>query len=457
MRLLHTQYFRHFDKTVRILSNRGHDIKIVMGGEGHKPNLTDRIVRAAQEEVELCEFNEPLLRQDRWVSLLGLLRLLTNYATYFRPGHPSQELAARLQKYFSPQQWKILEKPWIKRLLTSSIAQWILRFVEGLVPPERSIVQWIESIKPDVVVSSPYIMRAYEVEYLKAAKALKIPTVFALASWDNLTTKGTAHVRPDLSLVWNQPLCDEAVKIHNLPPQDIVITGAPTFDYWFEMKPSLSRIEFCRNAGMDSDQPFIVYLCSSRGMIEGETRFIQDLACQLEKNPGTHDAILLVRPHPWNVLEWDDLRVGNVRVWPEQGNLPDIPEVKQNYFDTLYYCAAAIGINTSAMLEAAIADKPCLTIIDERYRRSQTGMGHFRHLLNGDFLEVAYSYEEAAQNLTAILQGRDLKSESRRRFVHEFIRPHGVNRPVSEIVARVIELAAQRKGAAQIMDVINTL
>ena len=94
------------------------------------------------------------------------------------------------------------------------------------------------------------------------------------------------------------------------------------------------------------------------------------------------------------------------------GDWPDVDQAKQTYFDTLHYARATLGINTSAMIESAIVDIPCVTIIDERYRGWQTDMGHFWHLMKGDFLDVQYSYDDAVSALAAILQGQTPATET---------------------------------------------
>ena len=86
--------------------------------------------------------------------------------------------------------------------------------------------------EPDVVVASPYIFSlSREVEYVKAARSLGIPTVVVVLSWDNLTSKGTFHVLPDLTLVWNSALAEEAASLHDVPKEKLVVTGAPVFDF----------------------------------------------------------------------------------------------------------------------------------------------------------------------------------------------------------------------------------
>jgi len=67
------------------------------------------------------------------------------------------------------------------------------------------------------------------------------------------------------------------------------------------------------------------------------------------------------------------------------------------------------------------------------------------HLLDGNFLEIASSLSEAVSILGEILNGRDAKREQRSRFVREFIRPWGIDRSASEIVAAAIEAIARHK------------
>lgn len=68
-----------------------------------------------------------------------------------------------------------------------------------------------------------------EVEYVKAANAIKIPTVVHVLSWDNLTTKGLCHIIPNLTLVWNEIQSQEAITIHEVPDDKILITGSLFF------------------------------------------------------------------------------------------------------------------------------------------------------------------------------------------------------------------------------------
>jgi hypothetical protein len=322
--------------------------------------------------------------------------------------------------------------------------------MERRIPPDPDIVRWLEAHRPDVVVASPYIVpRTGEIEYIQAARTLDIPTVAIVLSWDNLTTKGTFHIIPDAVFVWNEALAQEATSLHDVPQDKIFITGAPVFDFWFEMQPSLDFESFAKKIGIGAHQPYVLYLCSSKYISGDETSIVRAYAAALRDNPNTAHLRVMVRPHPLNATIWDGFEDQNIAIWPKDPSWVDTAEAKQDYYNSIYHSTAVVGVNTSAFLEAAILDKPCVTILIAQYRFKQSERGHFRHLLNGNFLEVTHSFSESASVIAGILAGKDSKKEQRHRFVRDFIRPHGFDHYASEIMAKAIESTALRREIQQ--------
>ena len=99
-----------------------------------------------------------------------------------------------------------------------------------------------------------------QVDYIKSARALGIPTGLCVASWDNLTNKGMMRELPDRVIVWNSAQVEEAVTLHRAPRDSIVVTGAQSFDHWFEFKPSRSKEDFMRALGLDPSRDLILVL-----------------------------------------------------------------------------------------------------------------------------------------------------------------------------------------------------
>src|SRR5205823_14365290 len=114
--------------------------------------------------------------------------------------------------------------------------------------------------------------------------------------------------------------------------------------------------------------------------------------------------------------------LGNVAVC--RGKHPVADEARTEFFDSLAHSAAVVGINTTAMIEAAVLGKSVLTVLNPEFAQEATL--HFHYLLeeNGGFLHVASSLEQHAEQLGRVLEERAEDAERRRRFGESFVRPH---------------------------------
>ena len=438
-------FFRYVDGVVRQLRARGHDVVLVIGEGPVSKNYTDRAVEACVAETGCTR---AVLHVSRSLAgrLMPFVRDLAGYANYFRPGHPARGWTRQWQTYLDKRVQRLLANGAVHGLIVSAPGRAMLRSIDRLLPASSSVVARVSMLRPDVVVVTPMVFPASgDVEYAKAARALGIPTVFAVGSWDHLGGKGLCPVVPDAVLVWNEEMAWEAAALHDIPCERIAVVGAPSFDYWFEAQPTIDRNSFLRAAGVDADSRFFVYLCSSNP-IAGDTEpgFVARLAAAMTENPRLKGARLLVRPYPAMNHLWNDIRIPNTSVWPSKGEWPDIPAARQNLFHTLYFSAGAIGVNTTAMLEAAVVGRPCISILTDEYRRAQADRAHFQQMLRGDFLETPRSPEEAVDVMATILGARDAKTEARRAFVRRFFRPLGEAHQVATLYAETIERATTR-------------
>jgi hypothetical protein len=443
---------RSFERTFRQFCKLGHRVTVLYGNYD-RSHTVDRALKACQ--AELSNFKAmPMLRRKQWLRLSNV-REIVDYANYLRPRHPTpwESRRWRRQIIFKPISKMLKYSRTANKLLANLHVFQLLKWMERRIPPDPDIVRWLEAHRPDVVVASPYIVpRTGEIEYIQAARALDIPTVAIVLSWDNLTTKGTFHIIPDAVLVWNDVLVKEARTFHDVPQDKLLITGAPVFDFWFEMQPTLDYPSFCNKVGISADQPYVLYLCSSKYISGDETSFVRTFAKALGSSGDTQKIKVLVRPHPLNSEIWDGVEDESIAVWPRSASWVDTPQAKLDYYHSIYHSRAVIGVNTSAIIEAAILDRPCVTIVDEEYKFKQNGQGHFGHLINAGFMEITHSFAESAAVISAILTGEDSKKKQRRRFVSNFIRPHGLDRSASEIMASAIEAAALRKNLQQLSD-----
>ena len=274
-----------------------------------------------------------------------------------------------------------------------------------------------------------------------------------IPSWDNLTNKGCMRVQPDAVILWNEAQKREAVEYHGMRPDSVVVTGAQPFDRWFERRPSTSREEFCARVGLPADRRFILYTCSSSfiSISPAELEFVRRWIVAVRSNEETRDLPILIRSHPYNFAAWETAEFPdqpNVRVWPSRQYNPMEEQNRSGFFDSLYHSAAIVGINTSAMIEAAILGKPVLSMQAQEFSHTQEGTLHFHYLLpeNGGFLRMATTLPQHVEQLAHVMSHQDEAREQTQRFVASFIRPNGLDRRCTPLVADAIE-GLGRRGA----------
>jgi hypothetical protein len=156
----------------------------------------------------------------------------------------------------------------------------------------------------------------------------------------------------------------------------------------------------------------------------------------------------LVRPHPANARQWrtfDTAAFGNVALWPPIGTDPTSRGFKEDFFDSIYYSAGVVGINTSAQIEASIIGRPVFTVRAPEFAHSQEGTLHFKHLVqDGGVVHVAETLDEHVRQVARFADGADAWAARNRSFVEHFIRPHGLDAPaVPHFVDAVTRLQAE--------------
>ena len=137
----------------------------------------------------------------------------------------------------------------------------------------------------------------------------------------------------------------------------------------------------------------LLYLCSAAFIAPREVAFVRRWVNELrgsEAAPWLRECSILVRPHPANQSEWESADLSDlpsVAVWSQRSTM----NADQGLFDSLFHSAAAVGLNTSAMIEAAIVGRPVYTIAAPEFSGGQGGTLHFGYLLteNGGIVSIA--------------------------------------------------------------------
>lgn len=311
----------------------------------------------------------------------------------------------------------------------------VIRGVDSLLPPASLAFTVLNDERPDALVAVPVIRTPEFVDFLKAAARRRIPSASWVQSWDNLSSKGLLHFVPDRVFVWNEVQRVELERYHGVPRSRVCITGAQTFDHWFNGDEPLDRAAFCAENGLSADRPIILYLVSSRLLEPSPDVFFARWldAVRASDHVGLRNASVFVRPHPTNIAPWAEIEEGR----PGVARSYSVGEAELNssafrsgYRNELFHATVAVALNTSGMIDAAIFGKAVCTVELPELEYGQRGLVHFEYLktISGGLLRTARTLDEHVQTLAALID-RDpyMHDEQSLRFIETFVRPQGLS------------------------------
>ncbi len=439
-----TSHKRHFETVIEELKARKHHL-IVTSCTKDCPGLVKRNFGKSSHR-EMISFYA-YVRDDDWQNVSYLTRVARDFLRYLLPEHASSAIIKdRTRKMLLSGLSEISSKVGFEfdRLFSEIKSEqciWALdrtlQQYEDLIPPHKKIVQYISKINPDVLCVTPMVISQYgQAELVKAAKFLNIPVVYLAYSWDNLTTKGTVHITPTSTLVWNEIQKNEAQRYHQIPADTISLVGAARFDEFWVRETKINRIEYCQLHGFDPEKPILTYLCSSNLIIADEKGFVARWidAIRSARETQMSTANILIRPHPKFSTGWVEAFNGlaGVGISTSKGLNNDA-----ELFHCLAHSRAVIGANTSAELEAAILDVPVFSVRDPEFELGQKGTIHFGYLA-GKLANVSDSLSEHIAQLHLELKCPH-PSKNNDKFLTSFIRPNGLEIRPTDVIADYIE------------------
>ena len=441
------EYLRFYDSAIEELAARGHAVAIAVNSQRTKKPVGLEGLRAYADRVSVLGVVPEAA--GVWADAGRSVRATMDFVRFLHPTFAAAPaLRARVKRKVLPRAYHWLDR--IPRIGADAVRRWEQALVaaERAIPVCQPIVDFLHEQAPDVLLVSPLVNTASDqVDWIKAARACGIRTGVCIASWDNLTNKGLLRIEPDMVLVWNEAQKREAADYHYIPEEKVAVTGAQLFDRWFEKTVTRDRDAFCHRVGLPDSSAFVLFTGSSSFISESSTevafvrRWIE--ALRHSPDPTLRTINVLVRPHPYNFHRWADAPLAcasGVSVFPRQGYNPIDAENRNDFFDSLYHCAAVVGINTSAMIEAAIVGRPVCSLLAQEFANTQEGTIHFHHLLpeNGGFLRIAATIDEHIAQLSGVLRNPETTREETERFVGSFIRPQGLQQRSTPIFADAV-------------------
>lgn len=386
-------------------------------------------------------------RSDFWKRIVMPVRVLLSYRRFLNAKDQSQYFKERVIKYL-PYPFRLafatpLLGVFLRKVLMSGFSFKLLSSVEKIAGVDKKIFNQIKDLAPDVVIVTAGDMRygSMDLDYIKAAQALKIPTVVSALSWDSLSSKALIQFKPDILLAWNEEHVSEAWEHHDIAPDKTRIIGSPMFDSWFsKLTPSTTKEEFCKKYGLDPTSQILLYLGSPSTITLDERPLIKELLDEFNRSQDNRirNIQIIMRPHPAHSKIYQEMDIPGVKIVPKTGALPDLPESLQLFYDSLYHSVCAVGVNTSAMLEVVIAGKPVVALLRDEYKETQSEAQHFKVMKDSGALYLT-KLEEFSKLFGGFMDGVDPKKDTRLNFVKKYIRPRGLGISAGESAVLEIE------------------
>jgi len=446
-------FLRNFQSSIRRLAAQGHHIHLLAERsdtvDGQK--MADALVAEHPEAITAS-----FLRSSRhrlWYTLGTGLRASLDYWRYLDARwDESPKLRARAASMAPAFACRLPNWPIVGSRAGLAMLTRLFHAIDRRLPPPAEVAEVFEREQPDLLLMTPLLyFRSHQVDHVRYARGRGIKSIVGIGSWDHLTTKGLIHEVPDRVLVWNEAQKREAMELHGVPGERVVVTGSQAYDHWFDMGPSVDRAGFCARVGLDPGRPILLYLCSSSFIAPYEVGFVRSwmAAIRASADPWVRSAGLLVRPHPQNADQWQKVDLPsefeNVSVWPKAGMNPIGGAARHEYFDSMYHAEAVVGVNTSGMIESGIIGRPVYAVQVAEFAATQDGTLHFQHLKNvdGGLLHLAGTLDEHVTQLARVPLDGEAGRQKVRRFIGGFVRPLGLDVAATpRVVAAVEDFAA---------------
>jgi len=374
-------HFPYYESICEALISSGAYISFIFDAESSKGQSDTALRLFLARHPDSCELHFVKRSAGATASLLRVTRELRAYCHYLRRSSGSIFYLQRQSRYLPASiRWfarvRLFRFIFVSRLLSK-----LLEIVEQSTESDCRVKLEIQRQNPTAIFASPINMRfSREVDFVKAGNQLGIPTFGLVQTWDNLTTKGIFHVRPNHLYCWNEQHRAEATEIHGFSHDSVSVVGAPFYDKWFVsgITPE-DRTATLKRLGLDDNEHYVLYLGSSANIAKDES-WIVDRLLEAIADSVNPELRLVIRPHPVNGKWTARLQSNKKIVIDSSSSLPEDVASTQELAGVIKNAEFAFGVNTSAMIDAVVLGKVCVALISSRYSKTQSEALHFEML-----------------------------------------------------------------------------
>ena len=325
-------FLRNFQSTIRLLAERGHAIHLI----AERTDAIDgqKMVDSLKADHPSIEYEfVPSSRHRLWYALGTGVRAALDYWRYLDAalGSLAEAAAPRRRTGARLCGGRSASLPVLGTRAGRALLIRLFHAIDRVLPPPAEVTDVFRRIQPDLMLLTPLLyFRSHQVDHVRSARAAR----------DQIDSRRRQLGSPD----------DEGTHSRSARPRARLERGAEARGDRAARRARRSRARDRRagvrplvldaavgrsgrrSAGRYSSipsRPFLLYLCSSPFIAPQEVGFVRRwiAAIRASADPRLRTAGLLVRPHPQNWRQWQDVDLAaefdNVAFWPKTGREPD--------------------------------------------------------------------------------------------------------------------------------------
>ena len=288
--------------------------------------------------------------------------------------------------------------------------------------PRSMFKQLFSTYDPALVVSTTaHHAEAWPLTY--SGRRHGVTTVANILSWDNTSTKPTMDASCDYYTVWSSEMEGEFERHYPYVKTELVITGSPLFDMYYDHRGAKDRASFLKGLGLPPELPYVLWTTNTPSGMPDENKIIRSYWDEIQRTPLAGKISLLVRLHPkedegkYTALLGLD-RVALTRAGSPHWNSSDrwmpTPEDMELLLNSMMYAAVSINVASTMSLESFALNLPTINVAFkygdlvkdhnlmwsfDMYHTSE----HYRAIVDNDSVALAKSMDDLiAQTIDAL-------------------------------------------------------
>lgn len=323
----------------------------------------------------------------------------------------------------------------------------VVPFLFQLIFKDRPFYELFNKYKPDLIFAT-HLYGWFDALLLSEGRRREVSSIGMPAGWDHLD-KYFLPFQVDKLLVPSEQVKDMAIKFQAYKPENISLTGYTHFDFIVDKSLLLPREELMKSLNFPVNAKLIIYISGS-AYCPDEPDIIETMLKWMDEGKfGSEDVRLVIRPYAGGRTkdrEIEDQKFNRFENHPrvvfyKREFWGDIE--KSAYFvNLLHHADLVISIYSTAILEAAIHDRPLMALSFDGYKvqpfeksiRRFEEFDHFKAVLDTGAVKIARSFEDLFSFTQGYLNNPSLDAEGR-----EVLRQEVCNNPDGKSSERIFK------------------